>query len=476
MDMDFATIGKIHFVGIKGIAMTALALWAKERGMTVTGSDVSEEFPSDSLLKKAGITPFVGFDPSHISRDRPNLVVYTGAHSGRANAEVVAAEAMEIPTLAHGKALGMVMAPSRQISVAGSHGKTTTSAMISLILMHAGLDASYAIGSGEIRGLGLPGHAGKGEFFVAEADEYVTDPTHDATPRFLWQHPEILVVTNIDYDHPDVYPSLTEVQQAFVKLQANQPKGGVAIINADDPASQVLLTSPSYKTVTYGRSKNASYRIIDEVVGVGKNSFSLEHEGKRVASFALMVPGAHNITNAAAAVVAATHAGVSWEKTVSALVSFGGAKRRFEKIGEKGDIIFYDDYAHHPKEIAMTLKATRSWYPKHTIIAVFQPHTYSRTKALLGEFGRAFTDADEVLCTDIYASARETDMHEISGDALYKEMKRHHPSVFYMPDEHAIVRALGGKKGPAVIVFMGAGSIYSWEADMLQKLIKGEQS
>src|SRR3989344_3753646 len=223
----------IHFVGIKGIAMASLAVWAKEAGKIVTGTDVGEQFPSDEVLTTAGISFDVGFDPKHIDQYKPDLVVYTGAHGGRDNEEVQHAAKKGIALLPHGKALGLAMEGHRQITVAGSHGKTTVTAMIAMILAKAGLDPSYAIGSGMISGLGLPGHFGAGDWFVAEGDEYVTDPGHDATPRFLWQKPEILVVTNIDLDHPDVYPDLPAITNVFRKFAARVT--GNVIVNSDDP-------------------------------------------------------------------------------------------------------------------------------------------------------------------------------------------------------------------------------------------------
>jgi len=209
----------IHFVGIKGIAMASLAVWAKEAGKLITGTDIEEHFPSDEVLSKAGISVDVGFDEKHIDTHKPDLVIYTGAHGGRDNEEVIEAQKRNIPVLPHGKALGQVMEGKRQITVAGSHGKTTVTAMIAMILAKAGLDPSYAIGSGMISGLGLPGHFGRGEWFVAEGDEYVTDPGHDQTPRFLWQKPEILVITNIDLDHPDV---LIQLPQHLIDWPASQ--------------------------------------------------------------------------------------------------------------------------------------------------------------------------------------------------------------------------------------------------------------
>jgi len=447
---------KIHFVGIKGVAMTALAVWYKEAGHAVTGSDVAEEFPTDEILAKANIR-VVPFDVKNIGgRVKPDLVIYTGAHGGKDNPEVVEAEALGIPTLPHGKALGRVMADKKQVSVAGSHGKTTTTAMIATMLSTAGLDPSWAVGCGEIRGLGLPGHFGRGGVFVAEADEYVTDPGHDGTPRFLWQHPDILVVTNIDYDHPDAYASLEAVQDAFVKLQN---KSRITIANADDPASSVLAKN----AITYGFSPRAEYQISGVTFGDDRTFFTLNQRGMKIKDFVLNVPGKHNAANAAAAAVACKQLGLPWEQIHEGLSAFGGTKRRFELVGKIGDTRVIDDYAHHPKEIMATLAAARQWYPKQRIIVVFQPHTYSRTKALLHEFAGAFGDATEVIITDIYASARETQTLGVTGKTLVQEVASHNRSVYFAPGFSDVQKIVcGHMRDGDVIIFMGAGDIYGW--------------
>ena len=424
----------VHFVGIKGVAMTALAVWYKEAGYAVIGSDTTEQFPTDEVLKKAKIS-VLPFDRTNIKNNKPDFVIYTGAHGGRENPEVVEAVKLGIKILPHGQALGEIMKNYIQISVAGSHGKTTTSAMIATIFIHAGMDPSYAIGCGEIRGLGLPGHFGKGNIFVAEADEYVTDPGHDLTPRFMWQHPDILVETNIDWDHPDVYASLAAVRQAFTALERQ---------------SKIVIT-------------NKDFQVMHVSFGQERTFFSLEQHGMKLGDFTLKVPGRHNAQNAGAAVIACMELGVSRDKIAEGLVLFGGTKRRFEQVGECRGVSVIDDYAHHPKEIMATLAAAREWYPRRRIIAVFQPHTYSRTKALLSEFAGAFGDAQEVILTDIYSSARETDTLGISGKTLVEETAKHHPNVLYAPDFSAVQKVLRTHMRPEdIIIFMGAGDIYGW--------------
>lgn len=420
---------RIYFVGIKGVAMAALALWSHEAGKLAAGSDVAEEFPTDEELHKAGIEIHAGFKKRQIGVFQPDVVIFTGAHHGIDNTQVQEAIRLGIPVIPHGKALGLVMEGKKQISVAGSHGKTTTAAMIATILVEAGLDPSYAIGCGSIRGLGPAGHAGVGDWFVAEADEYVTDPGHDKTPRFLWQKPDVLVVTNIDFDHPDVYPDLASVQDAFVALQKQSV---YSIVNRDDQPSSVLRNT--------------------DMISV----FGLS-EGHR--DITLQIPGRHNLLNAAAASAACRRIGVDQETIDRGLLRFGGTKRRFEKLGEVHGALIYDDYAHHPKEIESTIAAFREAYPQKRLIVVFQPHTYSRTKALLSDFARALALADITLVTDIYASARERQKEE----GLARKL-----GGIYTPTKADVSRWLAHKLNDCdVLVFMGAGDIYHWAKTIL---------
>lgn len=457
MKVDFKKIRTIYFVGIKGVAMAALAIYCKEKGMKVGGCDVEEEFPTDEELKKAKIPNDVGFGPLPKGID---LVIYTGAHGGRDNPVVVEASERGIKTLPHGKALGMFMEGKKQITVAGSHGKTTTAAMIATILKTAGKDPSYAIGCGAI-GEGPAGHFGKGDAFVAEGDEYVTDPGHDETPRFLWQKPDVLVVTNIDFDHPDAYSDIGDVQDAFVALQR---KSAISIVNADDQKSSVL------EGTTFGFSPRADIRIAHIGVGRERMFFTLEQRGVQLGEFSIKVPGRHNVSNAAAAVCACQILGVSIEDIRKGLLAFTGTKRRFEKLGEALGVTYYDDYAHHPREIMATLAAARAWYPKRRIIAVFQPHTYSRTKALLADFAKSFKDANAVIITDIYASARESDTLGVTGQTLATAVAAHHAGVHFAKGKTEVSKILEStvREGD-VVLFMGAGDIYNWEKALWTK-------
>lgn len=472
MGIDTTKLRSVHFVGIKGVAMTALAIYCKEKGLTVTGSDVEEEFPTQASLEKNHIQSLIGFSPDHIdTAHKPDLVIFTGAHGGRDNVEVQTARNLGIETMPHGRALGFFMDGSVQISVAGSHGKTTTTAMIATILETAGRHPSYAVGCGDIRGIGFPGHFGKGRVFVSEADEYVTDPTHDRTPRFLWQHPDILVVTNIDYDHPDAYPNLEAVQEAFLHLQKQQEGIRVSVVNADDPKSTVLLKSPTSKILTYGFSENADCHPKDVNIEEGKTTFTCMFQGNNVGTFTLSIPGRFNVTNACAALTATQSLGVSWEDIKTGLLNFGGTKRRFELVGKVNGIRVYDDYAHHPHEIEATLAGARGWFPKNRIIAIFQPHTFSRTKALLSEFSICFKDSDIVCIADIYASAREHETLGMTSRILVNEIEKHHKNVQYVQDLDGVLSFLQkNKKEGDVILCMGAGDIAEWGGRIVNEL------
>lgn len=458
--MNLHSARTVYFVGIKGVAMAALAIYCKERGMSVRGCDTQEEFPTDKELRKANVPIDIGFDPTFLKK-KTDLVIYTGAHSGRDNPVVRFALKQGVTALSHGKALGMFMEGKRQITVAGSHGKTTTAGMIATTLKVNGKDPSYAIGCGALLGMGPAGHFGSGDFFVAEGDEYVTDHGHDETPRFLWQKPEILVATNIDFDHPDAYPSLKSVQDAFVKLQTQQVGQKLAVVNIDDPKSNVLLSGQN--VITYGFSPRADMHIVHTGVGVERMFFTLEQKRVRVGEFTLKVPGRHNVANAAATIVTCQALGLNIDEIRNGLLAFSGTKRRFEKLGEVNGVTYYDDYAHHPAEIIATLAGAKIWYPGRRIIAVFQPHTFSRTKVLLPDFARSFTDAAMVILTDIYASAREHDTLGITGKTLLEETLKHHSDVQYGKDFLEVRKVLSQKIMPGdVVIFMGAGDIYSW--------------
>ena len=459
---DRSKYHRIHFTGIKGVGMTALAIVAREMGIAVSGSDISEEFPTDATLKRFHIPYATGFSELNIAAGT-DLIIYTGAHQGSKNPEVFAAKMRNIPVIPHGRALGLFMEGSRGISVAGSHGKTTTSAMVATVLVKSGRDPSYAIGCGEILGLGTSGHAGKGEFFVAEADEYMTEPGADATPRFLWQKPELLIITNIDFDHPDAYADLNAVKQAFLTFINGLAVNATIVLNQDDPPSASLLPLIKHKVVTYGLKKTAQFQLVNLMFHEGRTNFSVKFPDTKVHEFELVVPGAHNAVNATAVIAGLTNLQISLEEIKNRLAAFRGTRRRFELILEKDGKLMFDDYAHHPKEIRATLNSCRDWYGKRRLIVIFQPHTYSRTLALLPEFAESFTQADTVLVTEIYASQRETKRGDVSGRHLTEAIKKHQEEVYFVPQKSDVLEYVRSNVRPGdLIMTMGAGNIYNW--------------
>ncbi|MFC1646840.1 UDP-N-acetylmuramate--L-alanine ligase [Patescibacteria group bacterium] len=460
LSSDLQKAQKIHFTGIKGIAMSAFACLVAQKDIEISGSDIDEAFPSDQILKNVNVRPNIGFSREFIRKTKPDLLIYTGAHNGRENEEVVQAVSMGIPVMPHGKALGLIMKDFKAISVAGSHGKTTCSAMIASVLRKSKLDPSYAVGCGEIFPIGNPGYLGSGKWFIAEADEYVTDPGHDSKPRFLWQNPTIGIVLNIEFDHPDVYGSIDDVFDAFRQFVSNVTPNGTLIVNGDSKKCRKLV---SKNTVTVGFGASNIYQI-KNYYQIGKQqSFDLYSKNSKIGTFKICLPGIHNIFNSAVSLVAANLAGIGWQEAGNSLSSFKGTKRRIEEILSDEFITIYDDYAHHPSEIKATLKAIRSWYPKRKIITVFQPHTYTRTKNLLDSFSKSFAGSDQVIITDIYASGREADTGMVSAGSLAKLTSKHQNHVFYKGKFEEVSRyLLKNIHKSDIIVFMGAGDIYNW--------------
>jgi len=458
----------IHFVGIKGTNMTPLALIAKEAGFEVTGSDVGQEFITDAALKKAGIKPLIGFSPDHIGS--PDLVITTGAHGGFDNIEVQTAKVKNIPVMSAGEATGEFMKGDLfkkkfiGISVAGTHGKTTTTAMIATILKENRLDPTYIIGTGDIDSLGVPGHLGTGRYFVAEADEYATEPNHDKRARFLWQHPMFAVVTNIEHDHPDIYPSIQAVRETFLSFVKKLPEKGLLIAFGDDPEIKILLKEFDGKVIRYGFSLENDY-VLDRVTVSGEQTFFwVKSRGVPLGEFVLRVVGDHNALNALSAIIIGLELGLSVEKIKKGLMAFRGSKRRLEFIGDlRTGAKVYDDYAHHPTEIKTTLSALRKQYPKKKIICIFQPHTYSRTKQLFNEFITAFGAVDQVILTDIFASAREKEDPTVTSERLAMALSQRHKLVIHLPKLTDVVQYINENRlrQDTILVTMGAGDVYS---------------
>ena len=464
----------IHFVGIKGAGMAALAVVAKEWGFSVTGTDVAEVFVTDRLLAAAGITVARGFNTTHIGElhgaKKSILVVATAGHSGLGNEEAVYAKKLGIDVLTYGAALGLFMKGKKGISVAGCHGKTTTAGMISHILMKARVDPSFVVGCGGITSLGTAGHGGSGAYFVAEADEYAADPTYDTTPKLLYQHPAIAVITNIDFDHPDVFSSLHQIQDVFVQFTNGVASGGTVIAAIDNAPLRSILPLIRREKITYGFANDADCFIGSTATANGTLSFQLQLKSRDLGMFTLHIPGRQNVLNATAAILAAHTAGVSIDVIRDALTSFSGTKRRFEFVGitQKGARL-YDDYAHHPTEIEATIKAGRDWFPGKRMIGLFQPHTYSRTKALLTDFAKSLSLFDTAIIVDIFPSAREkkdSTIHALQVAALAQKINT---AVQYGGSLSEAVKMLAQTIQKDDVIFtMGAGDLFNVHSAIIQ--------
>ncbi|MGB9911173.1 MAG: UDP-N-acetylmuramate--L-alanine ligase [Microgenomates group bacterium] len=463
-------IKRVHFTGIKGVGMIALACCLQDIGIKISGSDVEEKFVTDEVLKKRKISWKIGFKEENL-KPKPDLLITTGAHGGLNNPEVIIAKKLKISVLTHAEALGKLMESKLGISVCGVGGKTTTSSIIANILSFGKRKPSYAIGVAGIKPLGFPGKWDEGKEFVVEADEYANSPGVDNRPRFIFQNPKIIVVTNIEYDHPDIYPNFEKTKEAFASFFEKIPKDGLLLACADNP--NTLVVAKKFKPVlqTYGFSPQADWRIENFTLRNGETFFDLSFKGILFRGIKIKIPGRFNILNSAAGFAVGIFLGMRENEIKVGLKNFRGTKRRFEFIGERRGVMVYDDYAHHPSEIKQVIDTAKKWFPQKRIITVFQPHTYSRTKALLKEFGRCFNGAGLVIISEIYASAREKDNLGITGKILAQEVAKNHPAVFFRPGLPEVIELLKKEvKKDDIIFTLGAGSIFSWGKNILKSL------
>lgn len=456
------TAEHVHFIGIGGYGMSAIARVMLEMGYQVSGSDVARQELTEKLAAK-GARIYIGHEADHVKG--ANLVVYTGAAS-KDNVERVAAEAQGIPVLHRAQMLGRLMNERKGIAVAGAHGKTTTSSMIALVMELCGLDPTYIIG-GEIVNVGTNAKAGKGDYVVAEADE--------SDGSFLQYHPSMAIVTNIEADHLENYNGdFAELKAAYVRFLSQVKEGGTAILCADDDNIRELLpelrAAARCRIITYGLDRDADYRVDDIELGDRKVSFSLTRGGDALGRIELSVPGRHNVSNATATVIACLEAGASFEAIAGAIKEFRGAKRRFQVLGEVDDMLVIDDYAHHPTEIQATIQAAKATGKR--IIAVFQPQRYTRTYFLLEQFSRAFGEADEVIITDIYSPAGELQIEGVHSRKLVELIVRNsNANTKYIPVKEEVQAYLADRIRPGdLVITMGAGDIWKAAYGLAQTL------
>ena len=462
-------MAKVHFIGIGGSGLSAIARLLLERGDTVTGSDrVLSPFAVD--LQKAGVTVYVGHHPRYVTG--ADLVIRSSAIPDD-NPEVQAALAAHIPVYKRADFLGQLMADKVGIAVAGTHGKTTTTAMVAWMLSELKRNPSFIIGS-RMKNLGVNARAGKGNAFVIEADEY--------DRMFLGLKPRIEIITNLEHDHPDCYPTFEDMLAAFEAFVDLLPADGTLIVCADDAGTASLITrarKAGRAVVGYALQSDMTINSPNWVQArdlkpndLGGFSFKVASNlsgGLSSAVVDLQIPGEHNVRNALAALAVIELLGLSTQKAAKALAKFKGTGRRFELRGEAKGVTIIDDYAHHPTEIMATLAAARARYPGRRIVAVWQPHTYSRTQTLFAEFSRAFKDADEVIVSEVYA-AREAKQEFTSAEVV---SAMPHASARYIATLQEISGYLIDHLQPGdVLLVLSAGDADQISADVLAGLQK----
>ncbi|MCA1392384.1 UDP-N-acetylmuramate--L-alanine ligase [Bradyrhizobium sp. IC3123] len=449
-------IGPIHFVGIGGIGMSGIAEVLVNLGYAVQGSDAADNYNLDRLRKK-GAKVSVGHKAENI--DGAEVVVVSSAIK-RDNPELMAARERRIPVVRRAEMLAELMRLKSCVAIAGTHGKTTTTTMVATLLDAGGLDPTV-INGGIINAYGSNARLGAGDWMVVEADE------SDGT--FLKLPTDVAIVTNVDPEHLDHFKTFEAVQDAFRHFVENLPFYGFAVMCIDHPVVQSLVGKiEDRRIITYGENPQADARLVDLTAGGGGSKFKVVIRDRKngttheIADLALPMPGRHNASNATAAIAVAHELGVSDEAIRKALAGFGGVKRRFTKTGEWNGVPVIDDYGHHPVEIAAVLKAARDSYTGK-VIAVVQPHRYTRLQSLFEEFCTCFNDADAVVVADVYA-AGEAPIEGIDRDHFVAGLRAHgHREVIPLPNAGELAKIVHGiAKSGDLVVCLGAGNITQW--------------
>lgn len=466
--MNWRNYTNYYLIGIKGVAMTSLAQILLDAGKTVLGSDTSEDFVTKDILSKLQlqIDSFEAQIPANTE-----CVVYTAAHKGQFHPQVLAAQERDIPCFSQAEAVASFFNEKKGIAVCGVGGKSTTSAMITWILEKTGKKPSFSVGVGKIIGMEKTGAwSEESEYFVAEADEYVTDPTAPSrgepiTPRFSYMQPFITVCTNFAFDHPDVYGTIDDTKAAYKSFFDQIKPGGTLVVNANDTAD-VPTSATAAQTLYMGNQPNANFGIDKEQTTADEGytqTVLIDRETQSTYQLRLQLPGEYNLENAAFAVVACKALGIDPAQSCEALASFQSTRRRFEKVGEKNGVVYYDDYAHHPSEVKNVIAAITSWYPTKRVVIAFQSHTFSRTKQLFEQFVDAFAAAQEVVLIDIFASAREAYDSSITSDMLVTAVAEKYPQVQIknLKTIESLARYLQQELSPGdICLTIGAGDIY----------------
>lgn len=455
---------RIHFIGIGGSGMSGIARIMLDRQITVSGSDKSDSAILKSL-STYGAKTFIGHDAANIGDAQ---VVVKSAAISESNPELIAAKSAGLPIYERAQALAWLMQNLESIAVAGTHGKTTTTAMLTVVLQSCGADPSFAIG-GTINASGINAHHGKGKHFVAEADE--------SDGSFLAYQPKGAIITNIELDHVDHFKTLGEIEQVFLDFVNSIAVNGFLVANIGDSGVAKLLSQISrgdLKIITYGTSEIAQYQLSDvnvtnnKTVGLIKSNQASKSSEKSANELILQIPGEHNAENATAVYAVATHLGFEAKSILAGLTSYSGTKRRFEIKGMQNGVRVIDDYGHHPTEITATLKAARSFAGTGKVLVIFQPHRFSRTQKFEQEFAKSLSAADFSMILEVYA-ASEVAIAGVSGLSIAKHLPA--ASAKFQPAMIEAVNEICQMAKPGdVILTLGAGDVSSLDEPILNKL------
>jgi UDP-N-acetylmuramate--alanine ligase len=455
----FSSIKKLHFVGIGGIGMSGIAEILLDQGFSVTGSDKAASDNTERMVA-LGAHVYAGHDARNLENDVDALVYSSAVQMD--NPEIVEAQRRKIPVIRRAEMLAEVMRLKYGIGIAGTHGKTTTTSMVSLILIEGGVDPTVIVG-GRLHGLaGSNARLGKGDFIVVEADEY--------DRSFLSITPTIAVLTTLETDHLDCYRDLEDIKAAFIQFAGKVPFYGFVVLCLDEPALQDIMPRLKKKIVTYGLNGQADLQAVDIVHRQNHSRFTVVRDGKDLGEIVLQIPGRHNVQNALAAITVGLELHVPFNKVKAGIEKFTGVFRRWEIKAEVEGMTVVDDYAHHPTEIKATLAGAKAGW-RRRVVCVFQPHLYSRTRDFYDDFGRSFFNADVLVLTDVYP-AREEPIQGVSGELIANAAKEFgHKQVHYIPDKKQVPDFLLTIKQPGdIIITMGAGDIWRFGEEFIRRL------
>ena len=474
--MEIKDFKKVYCIGIKGAGITAVAEILKARGIEISGSDTSEVFYTDAILKRAGIAFFETFEAEHVPNDA-DVVVFSTAYSAETNIELKTASEKKITLLSYPEMLGLLFAEKMGLAVCGTHGKTTTSAILAQALLVAGADPSAIVGS-QVLDWGSSALSGQGQYFVAESDEYQN--------KLKFYEPWSAILTSVDWDHPDFFPDFESYKKVFKDFVVKIPKAGHLVVWGDSVDTLEVAKAANCQVATYGFGEDNEYRVMEHGAWDAKRGaqnvepkmqdaenkmtqvFEVFFREKSLGIFRTPLAGKHNVLNCTSVIALCHKLGIDLEKVGLALQEFKGTSRRFEQIGTFKNAILIDDYAHHPDEIKATLSGARQRYGDQKIWTVFHPHTFTRTKALLQEFAQSFDDTDKVFVLDIYGSAREQQGGVSSAQLVALINKYNHDKAEHIATIEQAVEYLKQHAGEfEVLITMGAGDVWK----VAQKLL-----